>query len=392
MKISIIQRYILQSVVGLFGLLLVILTSMMLLSRLFKLTDLMLDQGVPLRTVATLLLYLLPSFLVLTIPMALFFATTLTFARLASDNELLILVASGVNLYRLYLPIAGLSFLIYLISIGLNLQVAPWANLRFKQLVFYEIQARTHTAFKEGVFDDTFKGLVIYVHERLRSDNTLRGIFIEDSRNAPVPQTIMAEWGSFSADPQAQRLTLQLRNGSIHRLGPNPARYQLINFASYQLTLNLRDPLLEASKTAKGKREFSFAELRQRIRELRAQGQSDAQEAVVLHMKFSLPFAGIILGFVALPLGAMCRGTGRLGSMAVSLLLLLGYYVLLIGGEGLGDEGRLPAALAMWTPNLLLGLLGLYCFRQVNNSPSWNPLAALLFAKHRAGEEEDEAH
>jgi lipopolysaccharide export LptBFGC system permease protein LptF len=36
----------------------------------------------------------------------------------------------------------------------------------------------------------------------------------------------------------------------------------------------------------------------------------------------------------------------------------LGYYMLIVGGEGLADRGLVPEALAMWLPNLLIALAG----------------------------------
>jgi lipopolysaccharide export system permease protein len=76
------------------------------------------------------------------------------------------------------------------------------------------------------------------------------------------------------------------------------------------------------------------------------------------HKKFSIPFASFIFVLTATPMGIRVRRSGRFSGFSLSLALALIYYLLLVMGDTLGDKGRIPPALAVWIPNLLLGGVG----------------------------------
>jgi hypothetical protein len=79
---------------------------------------------------------------------------------------------------------------------------------------------------------------------------------------------------------------------------------------------------------------------------------------VELHKRFSIPCACLVFGLVGVPLGIHSKRAGKSGGYAISLFLLLIYYIFLAAGESLGDSGTIPAFFAVWTPNILLGSTG----------------------------------
>ncbi len=82
--------------------------------------------------------------------------------------------------------------------------------------------------------------------------------------------------------------------------------------------------------------------------------------SVEIHKKFSIPIACIVFVLLGVPL-ALSVKQGNAGiSLAVSLFFILVYYLFLLGGEQLADRGVMPGWVAMWTPNILLGALGVY--------------------------------
>jgi len=86
---------------------------------------------------------------------------------------------------------------------------------------------------------------------------------------------------------------------------------------------------------------------------------------VELHKKFSIPFASIIFILIGAPLGMMARKGGFALSMAFSLGFFIVYWMFLIGGEEFADRGLLSPALAMWLPNIVLGIFGItICYWQ----------------------------
>jgi len=80
--------------------------------------------------------------------------------------------------------------------------------------------------------------------------------------------------------------------------------------------------------------------------------------SVEIHKKFSLPVACIVFVLIGAPLGMRVRRAGPAVAF-VSVLFFLFYYLCLIGGEELANRLLLPPWLAMWLPNLVLGIWGI---------------------------------
>jgi lipopolysaccharide export system permease protein len=84
------------------------------------------------------------------------------------------------------------------------------------------------------------------------------------------------------------------------------------------------------------------------------------QFLVEIHKKFSIPMACLVFVFIGVPLGIMARrggiGTGVIYSVAFYLL----YWVCMIRGEVLADKLIISPWMAMWAPNIIVGLGGLF--------------------------------
>jgi hypothetical protein len=80
---------------------------------------------------------------------------------------------------------------------------------------------------------------------------------------------------------------------------------------------------------------------------------------VEIQKKFSIPAACIVFVLVGAPLGIQARKSG-IGVAFLSILFFVFYYLCLAGGEELADRRFVDPAVAMWTPNVVIGLIGLF--------------------------------
>ena len=80
---------------------------------------------------------------------------------------------------------------------------------------------------------------------------------------------------------------------------------------------------------------------------------------VEIHKKFSIPAACISFVLIGAPLGALARKGGFATGIALSLFFFIAYWAFLIGGEQLADAAVVPAAWAMWLPNIIVGGAGI---------------------------------
>jgi lipopolysaccharide export system permease protein len=357
-----LYRYLLKELFPSFLLGLAGFTFVLLTGRILQLTELFVNKGIPFSYLLKLVYYLLPSFLVLTIPMATLLSVLTTFNRLSSDNEITALKSSGVSLYQMTPPVAVLAFIAFSATALLSIYALPKANHESRSLLYQMASTKAHAGVKERVFNDDFEGLVLYVEKVFPRSAQWENVFISDSRNTTETVTIVSPEGTVFSDPLAMTVTLRLKNGAIHSLGRKPDSYQKIDFETYDLRLDLKAAWREKPGAKKHPADMNLGELSSAISLLRAQNADTKPQWVKVHEKFSIPFACLVFGLIAVPLGVQARSyrAGKSMGFSWSLAVLLVYYLMTNLGTSLAERGSVLLEAGMWAPNALLLALGLY--------------------------------
>jgi lipopolysaccharide export system permease protein len=357
-----INRYILREISIPFGLGLAVFTLILLIARILKLVEMVVNRGVPFLEVLKLFSCILPAFLEVTVPMALLLGVLVAFGRLSSDSEIIALKTSGVSLYQLMRPVAVFALIIYVVALGLSLYARPWGNTLLRDGLYEIAKTRASAGIKEKVFTDDFSGLVIYVDHIEPPGNALHGILIADSRDPSQRNTVFAKVGVLVPNERQHVLTLRLLAGSIHAFYPKDQSYHRTDFSIYDITLDLNTALAQLRPREKDPSEMTVGELQAAIAAKHAAGQPAFSEAVELQRKFSIPFACLAFAAIGVPLGIRPSRSVHSRGFTLSLLLIFAYYLLLTLGESLGERGILPAGIALWLPNVLLAALALALF------------------------------
>ncbi|HTX53165.1 MAG TPA: LPS export ABC transporter permease LptF [Candidatus Baltobacteraceae bacterium] len=353
------DRTILKEMTAAFLLGLMVFTFVLLTNRILRLVELIVNKGVGIGTVLQLFLYVLPYSLVVTIPMSVLLATLATFTRMSADGELLALRGAGVGIARLLRPGIVFGILATIVAFVISVWVLPSSNQAFRNLVFEMARRQVAVGIQEGVFNNLFDGLVLFVEHLDPRTAEMHGVFLVDSRTGNERRIVVARSGRFASDPNEQRLSLTLRNGSVHFSGTEASgRYRLLTFQDYALTLDAARPFADPFQRSLDEQELTLAGLKERATTLRAAGKNFHPPIVQYHKKLALPFACLLFVLVGVPLGSRIRRGGRGLSLALSVAFALGYYLLIVAGEGLGGRGFLPEVIAMWLPNVLVGLGG----------------------------------
>ncbi len=367
-----LYRYLMKELFPSFLLGVVGFTFILLTGRILQLTELFVNKGIPLGYILTLLYFLLPSFLVLTIPMATLLSVLLTFNRLSGDNEITALKASGVSLYQMTPPVLLLALSTTLATTFLSLYSLPRANQASRSLLYEIASSRAHAGVRERVFNDEFEGLVLYVERVTPRTFQWENVFISDSRNAAETHTIIARQGMVLSDPHLLIVTLRLKNGAIHKLGDQPNAYQKIDFNTYDLRLDLKTGLKEKKTDEKHPADMSLSELTEAVQALRSKKADFKPQMIKIHEKFSIPFACLVFGIIGIPLGLQSRTSraGRSLGFAWSIGVLLIYYLLTNAGTSLAERGILRLEVGMWAANTIFLGFGIYLLiKAANESP-----------------------
>src|SRR5262249_31414718 len=384
-RVRIIDRYIWKELAFPFFLGLFVFTFLLLLDKIFDLTDLIINKGVPVHLVTLLLIYILPAFLVLTIPIGFLLAILVAFGRLSADMEIVALKASGVSPLRLLRPVLVFAAGAAVVTGWLMMEAVPRANYAFKSLIFDILRTQASVGLKARIFNDTCGTFAIYIEEMAPAQIGLRNVFVADERNPDEIRIITAKEGRLLSDEVNRRVTLRLINGTVHETGPRTLqKYRQVLFRLYDLTLTLENPLVKSGDTPKGDREMSLTELHENAAQAGAAGGNPAPFVVEIHKKYAIPAACLVFAIVGVPLGIRAHRGGRWAAFVVLLPVVLFYYIFLTVGEQLGDARRIPPWVAMWTPNLVVGSLGLYLlWANIKERPL--PFAAARYALMAAG-------
>ena len=372
MKRKTLSRYLVFEILPplLFGLL--AFTFVLLIARILKLIDLVVTRGVPLLQIGKLFSLILPTFLELTVPMALLLAILLGLGRLSSDQELLAMKASGISPSQILWPITAIAAVVAIMTLFLTMFARPAANLALKKEIYNIAKSRVGTALKEKVFNDDFPKILIYVEEIIPPGNTAQGVLIVDKRDRAREDVILGKVALITTDEETNTLGLKLFDGSIYEREKNRPGFSQTRFNIYDFKLDLDELIGPVKRKDTGPKEMTSRRLIRIIREKRSQGAQALPERMELHQRFSFGFVPLIFGLLGVSLTLLPRSSraNRSWGFMLCLFWLFTYYALLSLGKALGDKGVLYPVLALWLPNFVLGGVALYFFwKALHESP-----------------------
>jgi LPS export ABC transporter permease LptG/LPS export ABC transporter permease LptF len=366
-----IDRYILAETIGPIGLGFGVYTFLLLLRFLFRSAELIIRLSLPASEVGLMLAYTLPNVLVLTIPMALLFGILIAVGRLSADSELTALRACGVSLFSLYRPIMVLSALLTAINVVLMVWAVPAGNqalsraeIKHGHALTRSVEART---FRE------LNGFTFYVFDIPPADRSdWRGVFVAPPEGSDQ-SLVVATRGRVEVDEEGDRLLMNLEGAQIHEISPtNPDRYQITERSRVEVPLRegYLANLEQQITVSKSVRLMNLAELRSFAADPKQPPELRRLAQVEVHKKFAIPAACLVFGLFAMPLGFNNRRGGRSSGFAISIGVILVYYVLLSYGEDAARAGNLDPLFAMWLPNLLFAIAGVVILARRNRDKS----------------------
>ncbi|MBI5144578.1 MAG: LptF/LptG family permease [Candidatus Omnitrophica bacterium] len=354
---KILRNYFLKEFIAPLFLSLAVLTFVMLLGNLIKIADMVINKGVDLFSVSKLFLLMIPYLLTYTLPIAALTAVLLALGRLSSDNEIVAIRASGVNLFSLILPLLIVGVILSLVLVIFNDRVIPYAHYATRKTLV-EVGIKNPTAALEpGVFINSFDKYILFVYRI--EENKLGNVRIYEPQGEGKPtRTIVARRGEFIALPEKNMIKLKLIDGTSDEPDPeNPTNFYKLNFKTYFMTLNLTQTQ-DKEKLGKKPKDMTIQELINEINKLKKEDIDPNPLITEINEKIALAFSCLIFILVGAPLAIITRRREKSINFAIAFLIVGVYYLLLLGSEALSLQGMMDPEVAMWIPNLALGGLG----------------------------------
>jgi lipopolysaccharide export system permease protein len=356
---KLIDRYIVREILPPFAIALLVFTFILIIPFILEMAEQLISKGVPWPTLLRLTATLVPQALGLTIPMAFLLAILVALGRLSGDREIVVLMACGVSPYRLLQPVIAFSLVCLAATLWVMLELIPNENQNYREITLRIVADRAEGQVRAREFFEDFPDTVLYVRE-IPPGGGWQDVFAANTKNPAHPDIFIARRGRMVVDRAKRTIEMVLEGGTRHTTkAADPSTYEVVRFQQMVLSLN-PETVFPRSGPARGDRELSISELQEKRAEIEGRGRSAHNQIIEIHKKFSIPVACFVFALVGVGLGLSNRRDGKFASFVVGIVVIFAYYVIMYTAHAMTKGGRLPAWLAMWLPNICIGLAGVF--------------------------------
>ncbi len=368
---KILTKYTITEFVPPFVLALLCFTSILLFDEVFRLTKHFVRKGISPYYLVELLIYVLPAVVVLTIPMATLVGILLALGRLSTDSEVAAMKAHGVGFHQILFPLLLAAAFLSVFDFVFMDYALPRGNIAYAARK-RDISIRNPTVvLEEGVvMRELEKEQKLWMYESMDEDtNRLQHVRLWDSIWGGKPRFIHAKAATIGFEDDGQAW-LALFDGMTYEMVPeDPREFRVTAFEKHRIALDFTQALERSEYSSQNPRSMPISALKSYIRKQQHDARNAEVEAfdiaqlrhaqVEYQKRFSIPFACLAFALIGVPLGLIVKRSGKMVGFGIGLGVILVYYLLLQFGQDLGRNGGISPALAMWLPNIAIGLLGL---------------------------------
>lgn len=343
--ILIIFRYLVRELSGTFFAVTLVLLMIIVSGRLIKTMASAAAGEVSMELILLALLYRMPSFLEIIIPLALFLSILIGYGRLYAESEMTVLTATGFSDKKLLgyslIPAAFMMLVVALFSMYLS----PLGAQKTEDLYLEEAKLTEFELLAPGRFQSAPGGSRVTYTESLSSDKQqMNHVFIADG-----DALILAQRGTQYVSPETGSRYLELHEGRRYDLTPGSAELQILDFQRYGVRMAEEQPERRKLRKEAVPTQDLF-------------GSDNPQHVAQLHWRLSLMMLVPVGTLLAFPLSRVNPRQGRFARMFPALMLFMVYVSMLAGLIGLVEKGRISPYLSLWLVHLLFLLLALTFF------------------------------
>jgi lipopolysaccharide export system permease protein len=355
---------------------LILAAMLLVLDKMLRLFDFVVNAGGPVSVVWRMLANLLPEYFSLGIPIGLMLGILLAFRKLALSSELDALKGVGASYGRLlrvpFMFAAGL-MLVNLLIVG---WVEPYSRYRYEGLRFDLRSGALGASIKVGEFNQMGRRMTLRIDRSAENGTRLSGIFIalDDKSGTSIAAT--AEEGRFFSTDEPDTIIFRLRNGRLVQEAPNFPTPRTLAFDSYDLPINL--PAVDRFRQRGEQEELYLNELVARAYGTAAR-TPDEQRAARANLQVRLVEVVMML---MLPLLAIAlavppkRSNSSLG-IFLSIVIVVTYHKVNQYAEQMGAQGRVEPELALWIPFLVFAAGIAWLYHVLAHRPGGQPIGML---------------
>jgi lipopolysaccharide export system permease protein len=379
-QLSLIDRYLARSIaVPLLGTL-VLAAMLLVLDKMLRLFDFVVNTGGPVSVVWRMLANLLPEYFSLGIPIGLLMGILLAFRKLALSSELDALRGIGVGFGRLLRVPYIYAVALMLLNVVIVGYIEPYAHYKYEGLRFDLRSGALGASIRVGEFNRLGKKLTLRIDRSEEHGTRLQGIFVQVDDPSGGSVVATAEGGRFLSTDDPRVILFRLHNGRLIQQSPRFPTPRTLTFASYDLPITV--PAIDQFRG----RGTDFDELffNELYRIGYGGGAANHEQELGAQANFNFRIVEILM-MAMLPMLAVAlavppkRSTSALG-IFVGIVMVVAYHKVNQYGLDAGAQGRLNPLLALWVPFALLAALIGWMYYVIAHKPGGQPIGALEWA------------
>lgn len=371
------DRYVLNKTLLPLGLAIGVALIALLMERMVRLLDLVVNKGGPFFLLLQMLANLIPHYLGIALPAAFFIGVLHAVTKMSSDSELDAMQAFGGGLQRLLMPIMGLAVTLMVLSALIVGFLQPYTRYAYRALVYTVTHTAWDTALERGTFFTGFGDKTIVVDGIAQGGRQLSGLFIHEETPPEGSITTTAQSGRIYRDRDDFRLILNLERGVRVEAGRPGGRTAVLTFDSFALPLDTALDSTNFRERGERERELTLLELWPLLG-APPEGMTRASIATEIHDRLVRIATVLVLPLFAIPLGLASRRARRGFGMAIGIVVVILYHHLLRFGTSLASIGQLSPWIALWVPFLLFTAASAWGFYASSTRPGVNPIALAM--------------
>ncbi len=329
-------------------------------NEILVLAETILKQRVGVGTVTKLILYALPSIIAQSAPFATLVGFLMCLGRLVSDNEILILRASGLEYAIIMVPVVILGGVISLGSFFVNDYLLPVGTMKFNRLKKEIIHTNPAVELESNSIKRTNDSTLV-LGEVDKNNVTDLVVFDTDEQGQ---QRIIVANDSYVAKSNLSGILMEFNmNDATVLFFDRSQKWNIDALFADSVSLNVFTSAFVDSSNKVAPREMTSYDLHNVLKKMEQDENTNKRVLnnykVEYNKKFSLPLGSVFFAILAMPLSLVFgKRAGQTIGAIIGLLISLLYWTMMITGQIFSQKIGLPAFWTMWTPNFVIGICG----------------------------------
>ena len=338
-----------------------ITAALLLLERMLRLFDFVVNENGPIDVVWEMLAHLVPHYMGMAIPVGLFLGTLLAFRTLSLNSELDGMMAGGAGLPRLLRPIMMLALFLAVVEMGLLGFMQPFSRYEYRHLEFELRSGALGASVDVGKFVTLSDDTLLRVGGSRNEGRELLDIFLRRGVGTSEEIVATARRGAFYATDNDTMVLLRLYDGRLVDFDPDKIKPRVLSFDAQDIVIDL--PEIEQFRRRGGEElELTLTELHEALANKETLSPLDRRFLGNYHWRLVNVFTLLVIPFFAAPLGLANKRTGAAGGLVAGLATLIVFNELLEAGERkVAFDGASPL-MGLWLLLLLYAAVGFYLF------------------------------